>query len=127
LKKIFSSIYIPVIWTITIEALFCLPGSSFPSHGIFGIPGFDKLVHIVFFGVFVGAWCNYLHSLSYNVEKLKRLFFLVFIIAAFNGIIIEYIQFYFIPNRSFDQGDIIADLMASSIAYGICNVKLLTW
>jgi hypothetical protein len=127
LKKVFSSIYIPIAWTIFIEALLSLPGNNFPSGGLFGeVPNFDKIVHIVFFGAFVGLWSYYLYSKSYTPAKLKRLLFLVYLVAAFNGIIIEYIQFNFIPFRSFDQGDIIADLIASSIAYGICNVKLLS-
>jgi hypothetical protein len=126
LKKIFSSLFLPIGWTIFIEALLCLPGNNFPSVGLFDIPNLDKIIHIIFFGVFVGLWCYYLYSRSYNNEKLKRLFFLVFLIAAFNGIVIEYIQVNFIPFRSFDQGDIIADLISSSIAYGVCNVKLLS-
>jgi len=31
----------------------------------------------------------------------------------------------YIPNRSFDEVDIIVDVIASSIAYGLCNIKLL--
>jgi len=108
------------------QILLCLPGNNFPSNGLFGIPHFDKFIHVILFGGFVGLWCYYLAGRIQLQQQLKRLFFLVFLFAAFNGILIEYIQFYFIPFRSFDDGDIIADLLAASIAYGICNVKLLT-
>jgi VanZ family protein len=57
---------------------------------------------------------------------LKIIFFSVYLVAVINGIAIEYIQLNFIPNRAFDQGDIIADIISAGIGYGICNVKLLT-
>ncbi|MEO5996927.1 MAG: VanZ family protein [Chitinophagaceae bacterium] len=126
MKKLFGSIYIPLAWTILIEILFCLPGSTIPDTGsMFTIPNLDKIVHIIIFGTFVGLWCFYFSKKSFTNQKLKLVFFYVFLIAAFNGIAIEFIQKYFIPNRSFDQGDIIADLLSAGIAYGICNVKLL--
>jgi VanZ family protein len=37
----------------------------------------------------------------------------------------EYIQLYYIPGRSFDKGDIIADIVGASLAYGLSNIKLL--
>jgi VanZ family protein len=126
LKKFFGNLFIPLAWTTFIQVLLCLPGNSFPSEGLFGIPQLDKIVHVVFFGAFVGLWCYYFRVKISDNNKLKRVFFIIFLIAATNGIIIEYIQFYFIPFRSFDQGDIIADILSSGIAYGICNVKLLS-
>jgi len=109
------------------QILLCLPGNNFPSTGLFALPQFDKFVHVILFGGLVGLWCFFLRSKIADQDKCKRLFFLVFLLTAANGIGIEYIQYYFIPFRSFDNGDIIADLLASSIAYGICNVKLLTY
>jgi hypothetical protein len=108
------------------QVLLCLPGNNFPGNDLFDIPHLDKIVHVVLFGAFVGLWCYYLSGRISVQHQLKRLFFVVFLFAVMNGIVIEYIQFYFIPFRSFDDGDIIADLLASSIVYGICNVKLLT-
>ena len=86
----------------------------------------DKIVHVVLFSVFVVFWCYYLSTKPLQQRKLKTFFFFVFLIAALNGIVIEYIQSYFVPFRTFDHGDIIADLIGASVAYGICNVKLLT-
>jgi VanZ family protein len=126
LKNLFGKIYIPVAWTIFIQLLLCLPGNDLPSEGLFQIPQLDKIVHVVFFGLLVGLWSVYFKHKTKDNNKLKRIFFIIFLLAAANGIIIEYIQFYFIPLRSFDQGDIIADLLSASIAYGICNVKLLS-
>jgi uncharacterized BrkB/YihY/UPF0761 family membrane protein len=124
-KRLFAKLWLPVCWTILIQILLTLPGSSFPSIGLFGIPHFDKLAHIVLFGCFVGLWCYYFFLKKNTAEKLKKIFFAIFLVAVCNGIIMEFVQFYLIANRSFDEGDIVANLMAVSIAYGICNIKLL--
>jgi VanZ family protein len=125
INRLFGTVFPAVGWTILIQILLCLPGSNLPKNGIFSIPNFDKFAHIVLFGSFVGLWCYYFYLKNKPANSLKTLFFLVFLIAAANGIIMEFVQRDFIPNRSFDEGDIIADLIASSIAYGVCNIKLL--
>jgi FtsH-binding integral membrane protein len=122
---LFSRIYLPVFWTVLIQLLLVLPGSNFPSIGLFGIAHFDKLAHVILFGCFVGFWCYYFYRKGLSPEKLKMNFFLVFLVAALNGIVMEFVQLKFIPHRSFDEGDIVANLMAAGIAYGICNIKLL--
>jgi VanZ family protein len=125
INRLFGTVFLSVAWTILIQILLCLPGSDLPSAGLFSIPNFDKFAHVVLFGGFVGLWCYYFYLKKKPAKSLKTLFFLVFLIAAANGIIMEFVQRYYIPNRSFDEGDIIADLISSSIAYGICNMKLL--
>jgi len=126
LKKYFSKLFIPLAWTVFIQVLLCLPGSTLPdTDGFLAIPNLDKVVHIIIFGTLVGLWCFYFSRKISSPQKLKLTFFIVFLLAAFNGIIIEYIQKYYIPNRTFDQGDIIADILSAAIAYGICNMKLL--
>lgn len=106
------------------QVVLCLPGSTIPDTKGFPIPEFDKIVHIFLFGALVGLWCFFLSKRSMDDKKLKGAFFIVYLLAAFNGIIIEFIQRDFIPNRSFDQGDIIADVLSASIAYGICTLQL---
>ncbi len=125
IKRLFGSVFLSITWTILIQILMCIPGSDLPKSGLFSIPHFDKLVHVILFGTLVGLWCYYFYLRQKPFDKLKTLFFLVFLVAAANGIIMEFVQRDYIPNRSFDEGDIIADLLASSIAYGICNIKLL--
>jgi len=126
-KKLYGKLFMPLAWTIFIEGMFCLPGNDLPGEGMFSIPNFDKLVHVIFFGTFVGLWCLYFRQKVVNDKRLSRIFFAVLLIAVANGIAIEYIQFYFIPLRSFDEGDIIADVISAAIAYGVCNVRLLSF
>lgn len=125
LKKYLSALYIPVCWTVLIGILLSLPGSVLPNEGRFKIPQFDKIVHIGLFGGFVFLWCLYLSGQEFPQKKRLSLFFRVFILAAIYGIGMEYVQKYFIPNRDFELGDIIADLIGASLAYGISNLSLL--
>lgn len=125
INRLLSKSFWAIAWTIMIQVLLCLPGSTLPSGGLFNIPNLDKIVHIVLFGGFTGLWCYYYFLKGKPPAKLKTIFFIVYLVAAVNGIALEFIQRDYIPNRSFDQGDIIADVLASSIAYGICNIRLL--
>lgn len=124
-KNLFGKLLVPLAWTLFMETLFFLPGSSLPDEGAFNIPNLDKIVHIFLFGAFVSLWCYYFYRKGKSPGRLKWIFFGVYFLALFNGIAVEYIQFYYIPGRSFDKGDIIADMTGAGLAYGICNIKLL--
>lgn len=107
------------------EVLFLLPGSSLPDEKAFHIPHLDKMVHIFLFGAFVSLWCYYFYRREKSLQTLKIIFFWIYFLAVFNGVSVEYIQLYFIPGRSFDKGDIIADMAGAGLAYGFSNIKLL--
>ena len=126
MNKIFKTVYLALAWTILIQVLLCLPGSAIPDEGAFSIPNIDKYVHIILFGGFVAFWCFYANKQTYTTRKRAVLFFVIFLVACLNGILLEYVQKYYIPNRSFDQGDIIVDVISASIGYGLCNVYLLS-
>ena len=125
INRLLRKAFLPIAWTILIQVLLCLPGTTIPSGGFFNIPQLDKIVHVILFGTFTGLWCYYYYLKGKSPGKLKIIFFIIYLLAAINGIVLEFIQLDYIPNRSFDQVDIIADVIASSIAYGICNIKLL--
>ena len=48
---------------------------------------------------------------KYNYEKRNNIFILIAVGGVVYGIAMEYVQQNFIPNRSFDMGDIIADII----------------
>lgn len=125
MNKLFKIVYIAIAWTIAIQVLLCLPGSAIPDEGAFSIPNFDKIVHTILFGGFVAFWCLYVNKQAYTVKKRAVLFFVIFIIACVNGILLEYVQKYYIPNRDFDQADIIVDILGAGMSYGFCNVYVL--
>ena len=125
IKKYLSQKWVAIAWTLMVIILLAIPGKMIPEEQAFTIPQFDKFVHIVLFGFFVWLWSNHYASLNLNKRKLLRIFFLIFILGVILGIGMEYVQKYFIPNRDFDEADIIADIIGAGLAYGICNLSML--
>ncbi|WP_241237945.1 VanZ family protein [Pseudoflavitalea rhizosphaerae] len=121
----FESVLTPIAWTFTILVLLCIPGSSIPDLDGPVIPHFDKLVHFLLFAVFSGLWNIYLSCKKYSTERLKKGFWLVFLSAVFYGALLEVIQYYLVPDRSFDPGDIAADAAGGAAAYAYSYFKLL--
>ena len=118
--KLTSSISVPLGWTILTIVLLCLPGSAFPSKGLFNlnIPHLDKVVHVILFGGVILFWCQYFFQKK-DWNRNRR--FTVVILALSTialGIILEYIQLNYIPNRSFDRGDILANSLGT-MAFGL--------
>jgi len=74
---------------------------------------FDKWVHIGLLSILSFLFCWGIYKQKNNAEKNKRNFILTGIICLGYGIMIEFIQREFIPNRSFDMGDVIADGVGS--------------
>jgi VanZ family protein len=126
LKKYFSGWYIPIAWSMIMAVLLFMPGSMLPHENTFAIPNFDKIVHLGIFGAFVFLWNLHLNSRKILLKRLLAMFFIVFMIGIAYGIGSEYIQKYFIPGRDYDQGDIIADMIGASLAYGISNIVFLS-
>jgi VanZ family protein len=117
IKKLFAKRYPAILWTIVIFILLAIPGNMIPSEAAFSISNFDKYVHISIFFVFVLLWSFYFASRPEESKKLRKWFFLVFIIACLYGTAMEYVQKYFIPFRDFDLYDILSDVIGSLAGY----------
>jgi VanZ family protein len=97
-----------VIWLLFISVLFFLPGSALPKTAPFGIPHFDKYVHFGFFAVLLFLWRFYFSSAT-------KQSYLLLLVAFCYGLGVEVVQHYVVANRSFDWGDVTAD-MAGAVA-----------
>ena len=110
-------IWLAVTWSLITLVLLCLPGSVLPSHGLFSLPFIDKIAHLGLFGGLVFFWSLYYYFYRRpNIITVRLSWTIVFCCFLF-GVIMEFVQKDFIPNRSFDVGDIIADLAGSLIGY----------
>lgn len=88
--------------------LFCLPGSDLPEESFFSkIPFFDKWVHMGIFCTIIILW-----SWSMQLIGYKQLSILL-LLAITYGFLIEVVQYQFIPGRSFDMFDVLADSIGS--------------
>lgn len=115
-RRLFSYKIFPVCWTVLIIVLLCLPGSMVPGSGIFSIPNFDKFVHVCLFGGNVLLWGWHYRLALTDMSRYRQIVIAAVVLTVLLGIGLEYVQKYWIPNRSFDGNDILADLAGAALA-----------
>ncbi len=122
MKKV--SFTIPIIFFIITFVLLVLPGNEFPKSGFFSIKGLDKIVHTGMF--FILNWLFYRPfkaSGKSNGQKQKW-FLIIAILTIIYGALMEVVQFYFVPFRSFELADILVDALGTFLAYFVAREKL---
>ena len=115
MKIRFNALLPGVAWFILSMVLLTLPGSDLPKEAWFDKIQLDKFVHIFLFAVLVFLWYQPWRPL-WNKEFLTRALIISFI--AFDyGVAMEFVQRYFVANRSFDAWDIVADGVGCLLPY----------
>ncbi|MFV0605956.1 MAG: VanZ family protein [Niabella sp.] len=104
-------------WLLLTTILLVLPGSAFPKETWLSKIYFDKWVHIGLFAIMVWLFCRAKYQHSTTTPDLKAAFLTITILIIGYGIVMEFIQKYFVPYRSFDVGDIIADAAGAFLGY----------
>lgn len=110
--------FIPAIaWFAISLILLCLPGSAIPKYPWLTVVHADKWIHITLFFILclLFTWPFRLSSL--DSSKRKQSFLLILFGGIAYGTLMEFVQKYWIPNRSFELGDIAADSVGSLLAY----------
>src|SRR6185369_8782891 len=115
LKKIKPSFLPAILWFIVSTILLTLPGSSLPKNDWLDKIWADKWIHIGLFATMVFLWCWSMLRIYPANKRLKIIFIRVAIGGLIYGIGMEFVQKYFIPFRSFDVGDIIADAAGCTV------------
>jgi len=90
------------------------------SHWFDGLP-IDKMIHIVLFGslaLSIFAYFQYSNILGLKTIRAKAL---ALIFCILYGIGLEYYQKYFVPSRSFDVIDMLADAIGALLALPFFN------
>ena len=117
LHKLLASLFPPLVWTVIILVLLCMPGGMLPDEEGFTISNFDKFVHAGLFGGFVFFWCLYLGAKFPGGLIPNNLAFLLFVLSCLFGIAMEFVQKYWIPGRDFDPWDMVADSAGALIGW----------
>jgi hypothetical protein len=117
LKKNYLFLSAAIGWFIISIILLTLPGTAFPQEDWLDKIWFDKWVHIGMFSILAWLWCAYwyYHKMNEAAATLKRIFIAIGIFCLLYGILMEFVQKNYIPYRSFDFGDIVADAVGSSL------------
>jgi VanZ family protein len=101
---------IPAIaWFIVSLILLCLPGSALPKYSFLATIHADKWVHIFMFGVLCFLFCRAVNTISLPTKNAEKHFVLIMLMGIAYGIVMEFVQKWWIPNRSFELTDILAD------------------
>lgn len=109
LKKINPSFVPPLCWLIISTFLLTIPGNAFPKENWLDKIWLDKWVHIGLFAIMVTLWCWAMLKIYSVGTRLRTIFIWIGLASLIYGIGMEFVQKYFITNRSFDVGDIVAD------------------
>jgi VanZ family protein len=115
--KLSQQIWLALAWTTLTQVLLSLPGKLFSGGGLFNIPFLDKIAHLILFSGLVICWCLFFYYRKRPPAIAPSLIWLIVFLTLVYGILLEFFQKNFIPNRSFDRGDIVADLAGSLIGY----------
>ncbi|HEX2683505.1 MAG TPA: VanZ family protein [Ferruginibacter sp.] len=119
--------FIPgIAWFFLILVLISLPGSKLPTvetwlNDIY----FDKWIHTGLFAILVLLFIYPVSRTSLPVPIKKNIALKIAIAACIWGLTTEFIQKFFIPDRSFDLFDLAADCLGVLLAYAWCRKKLL--
>jgi VanZ family protein len=96
-------------WLLLMCILFVIPGSALPEQNWFADIQLDKWVHIGLFSVLVFLWAS-----AFDLG-LPSYSWIVIAIAILYGLAVEFVQKTWIPNRSFDLYDVVADAIGSIV------------
>jgi len=108
-KRIFVARILLGTWLVFLSYAMLMPPGGKPIFDFLSWPGMDKLIHVISFGL--------LGLLSGASSKPRpRLLAIVFIIWSGYGLAIEIIQS-FIPGRSFEALDLVADMVGTILGY----------
>ena len=118
-----SKKFIPgIAWFFLILIAVCIPGYDLPKADKWMITlNYDKIVHVALFAVLAFLFMYPIAKSSLSKKEKRNYFIKITIATAIWGLATELIQKFFIPSRSFDLTDLLADIMGGILALVFCK------
>jgi glycopeptide antibiotics resistance protein len=115
--------YIPgIAWFLLTLTAIGIPGKDLPKFGEwYNQISFDKLIHSFLFGMLAVFFMLPVAFSDKTSKQKKQWYFKIALAAAIWGFTAEVIQKYFIPGRSYDIVDVLANTVGVIAAYLIFN------
>jgi len=110
-----------IVWFIFTAVLVFLPGSDIPKASWLDFIYFDKFVHAGIFGGITLLFCLPFFKAELSLHQKINYFIRISLAVILWGIIVEVIQRFFVPGRSFDLVDWAADSIGTYTAFLICR------
>ena len=126
-KSLSVTKFIPgIAWFFVVLFLICLPGYNIPRVETWlNVIYFDKWVHIGLFSSLTFLFIYPLRKLDLTLAVKKNTAIKIALAASIWALTTEFIQKYFIPDRSFDLFDWVADNLGILTAFTWCWIKYL--
>ncbi len=117
----FRKLILSLLWALFILALCALPGTVIPELSFLDWLKPDKLVHLFLFGVL-----SFLLSKAFTDQNVFLLLIsyprvISIILSSIYGVFIELLQEYFIPTRTGDVFDAMADSLGAFLGVAVYN------
>jgi VanZ family protein len=107
-------LYLAISWLVLVTLLLLTPGNNLPKGP--SIPHLDKIVHLFLFGVLTFLWAQVGTIDAQQKICWKKLLTNILVFTILFPIFVEYVQG-FVPNRSFEYEDIVANLIGGIIGF----------
>lgn len=119
--------YVPaIVWTLIVLGLMCTPGKDLPDLGDWTeLIKLDKLLHALFFGMSALFFMTPLLQKNLPKKELQQRFLKITIAICIWGFCTECIQYFWVPGRTFDPYDAVADAVGAILAYFFAKKYLL--
>lgn len=108
-----------VLWLLLITLLLCTPGTEFPKITWKDKIWLDKWIHAALFAILILTWCWLYSVRPGSAPDNKKIFTIIALLGFLYGIGTELIQELFVPFRSFEIPDVIADGVGTVAGYFI--------
>lgn len=118
----FTSFIPAIIWFIISTVLLALPGNDLPQSSFFNFPYFDKMVHFTMFFLLTVFFSYPFTIRLHNKQAIKSWFVSIALYALAYGIVMEFVQKFFVLGRSFDVADVMFDGLGSLV-----GMLAITW
>ncbi len=114
--------YIPgLIWFTILTILLIIPGSTLPKNPFFEALQIDKWVHIFLFAGLIILWTLPAAYAGADISTRRSWNLSMLLMAICFGIAMEFVQDNWIPHRSFEAADMLADSAGAIIGWLLSN------
>ncbi len=118
--------YLPgILWFFLTLIAISIPGKDLPKFGPwYNYISFDKLIHTFLFGMLAVMFMLPVAYSNQTVTQKKNWYIKIVLATIIWGFTAEVIQKYFIPGRSYDLVDFLANTLGALTAFIIFNKRL---
>ena len=109
-------------WCVLITVLSCLPADN-KGPDLFNFQHADKILHILFYGIFSGLIIISVSQTTGNQRINIRTVVFAFVLVLSYGTLMEFLQHYFITTRTGDPFDILFNVIGWGIATTVLYLR----